>query len=106
MIYTSKAKQLLSENIHNKVIEHCEATDHNKEDAFRDILVNGVKGYCKHQTNDLEDVLMSDNQVLVDYIVDGMKKPFDELAIQFGYTLYSKSEEQTTSSTVHRNRKR
>lgn len=87
---TSKAKLLLSNKIYSKVVSHCKITEFHSEEAFRDILKHGVEQYCNVQTSDLYDTLMGDKQELVDYIVSKMNKTFDDIAIQYGYTDYSK----------------
>lgn len=92
-----KAKELLSKNIFDKVLSHCEVTEFNTEDALKDIVKFGLEKYGNNLGNDAYGVIMGDNKILKDFVLSKMSKSFDEIAVEFGYTEYAKEEDKKSS---------
>lgn len=89
--FSQTAKDLLEPETYRKVISHCEVTEFNSEDAFRDIVKHSSKSEILPK--DIFDVLRGNNIELAKYAISklGGKKVFEEFAVR-EYTEYSRGE--------------
>ena len=84
--YTEKAKELLSDGIYKSVEQHCKTTEFDTEEAFKDIIVHGVRDFSDLPINTLEQDL--EKPELIEFIKSKMAVTFDVVAIRFKYTEY------------------
>lgn len=86
--YTEKAKELLTDGIYKSVEKYCKVTEFDTEEAFRDIIVHGVRDFSDLPINTLEEDL--EKPELIEFIKSKMTIAFDVVAIRFNYTEYGK----------------
>lgn len=84
--YTEKAKELLSNGVYKSVEQYCKATEFDTEEAFKDIIVHGVRDFSDLSINTLEQDL--EKPELIEFIKSKMTVTFDVVAIRFKYTEY------------------